>query len=278
MLSDVMDRGTGSAARQRGVRFPVGGKTGTTNDFKDAWFVGFSSLPRRRRLGRLRSAEERSADDAYGSRYALPIWSDFMRRTSRRRPPAGVRYPGRPARGAVVQRVVPPSRRGLPDLHGIPEGRRRYARPALPAAPGQRQAARPAIDRRLARRPWQEAERDLSIAELARSSQAPNPRTRPNAGNRSQACLTMRLRRGCRARLRIGWARYPSVGGESCLRRSDACIRFRTDPLRQGFGRQAIRLAASRRGPDVPAPASATSARGIGRRARGWRTAGARFL
>ena len=43
MLGDVIDRGTGSVVRRAGVTFPVGGKTGTTNDFKDAWFVGFSS-------------------------------------------------------------------------------------------------------------------------------------------------------------------------------------------------------------------------------------------
>ena len=43
MLRDVVDLGTGSAARRLGVRGPVGGKTGTTNDYRDAWFVGFSS-------------------------------------------------------------------------------------------------------------------------------------------------------------------------------------------------------------------------------------------
>ena len=86
MLSDVLDRGTGSAARRLGVRFPSGGKTGTTNDFKDAWFVGFSSslvvgvwvgFDQPKSIGR----------EGYGSRYALPIWSDFMRRASRVRPP-----------------------------------------------------------------------------------------------------------------------------------------------------------------------------------------------
>ena len=92
MLADVMDRGTGASARAAGVRFPVGGKTGTTNDFKDAWFVGFSSSvvagvwvghDQPRAIGR----------DAYGSRYALPIWSDFMRRIARRRPPQAFDVP-----------------------------------------------------------------------------------------------------------------------------------------------------------------------------------------
>jgi 1A family penicillin-binding protein len=92
MLSDVVDRGTGSAARKMGVRFPIAGKTGTTNDFKDAWFVGFSSsvvvgvwvgLDQPRSIGR----------EAYGSRYALPIWSEFMRRAARIRRPGVFEIP-----------------------------------------------------------------------------------------------------------------------------------------------------------------------------------------
>ena len=86
MLQDVVDRGTASDARRMGVRFAVGGKTGTTDDFKDAWFVGFSSslvvgvwvgFDQPATIGR----------EAYGARYALPIWSDFMRRAARVRPP-----------------------------------------------------------------------------------------------------------------------------------------------------------------------------------------------
>jgi len=92
MLSDVMDRGTGASARQSGVRFPVGGKTGTTNDFKDAWFVGFSSSLV---VGVWVGFDQPKTIDkeAYGSRYALPLWSDFMRRTSRRRPPQAFDVP-----------------------------------------------------------------------------------------------------------------------------------------------------------------------------------------
>ena len=85
MLEDVVDRGTGASARQLGVRGPVGGKTGSTNDYRDAWFVGFSSSvvvgvwvgfdqPERIRAG------------GTGARVALPIWADFMKRVSRRLP------------------------------------------------------------------------------------------------------------------------------------------------------------------------------------------------
>jgi 1A family penicillin-binding protein len=96
MLGDVLDRGTASAARSWGVRFPAGGKTGTTNGFKDAWFVGFSSSVV---VGVWVGFDkpETIASNAYGSRYALPIWSDFMRSAARRRParafevPAGMR-------------------------------------------------------------------------------------------------------------------------------------------------------------------------------------------
>ena len=84
MLSDVMDRGTGAPARQWGVRGPIGGKTGTTDDFKDAWFVGFSSSIV---VGVWVGFDQPKtiAPEAYGSKYALPIWSDFMRQALRYR-------------------------------------------------------------------------------------------------------------------------------------------------------------------------------------------------
>jgi 1A family penicillin-binding protein len=92
MLSDVMDRGTGAAARQWGIRAEVGGKTGTTDDFKDAWFVGFSSsLVVGVWVGY--DQPETIARDAYGARYALPIWSDFMRQALRHRPAASFEPP-----------------------------------------------------------------------------------------------------------------------------------------------------------------------------------------
>ena len=93
MLSDALDRGTGAPARRLGVRFPSGGKTGTTNDFKDAWFVGFSSSVV---AGVWVGFDQPNtiAADAYGSRYALPIWADFMQRASRIRPARAFERPG----------------------------------------------------------------------------------------------------------------------------------------------------------------------------------------
>jgi penicillin-binding protein 1A len=86
MLRDAVDRGTGSPARQLGIRFPIGGKTGTTNEFKDAWFVGFSSSVV---VGVWVGYDDPKTigADAYGARYALPIWADFMQRAARNRPP-----------------------------------------------------------------------------------------------------------------------------------------------------------------------------------------------
>ena len=86
MLRDVVDRGTGSAARSLGIYFPAGGKTGTTDDFHDAWFVGFSSsIVAGVWVGFDQPAE--IGPNAYGARVALPIWTEFMRRAVRKYPP-----------------------------------------------------------------------------------------------------------------------------------------------------------------------------------------------
>ncbi|HKE87969.1 MAG TPA: PBP1A family penicillin-binding protein [Vicinamibacterales bacterium] len=85
MLQDVVQRGTGAGVRAQGVRGDIGGKTGTTSEYRDAWFVGFSTSVV---VGVWVGYDQPHtiAEGASGSRVALPIWSDFMRRAARRLP------------------------------------------------------------------------------------------------------------------------------------------------------------------------------------------------
>jgi penicillin-binding protein 1A len=85
MLQDVTRRGTAASLQRQGLPMELAGKTGTTNDSHDAWFVGFSSsVVAGVWIGFDDPHTIRS--DASGSRIALPIWADFMRRTSKRLP------------------------------------------------------------------------------------------------------------------------------------------------------------------------------------------------
>lgn len=77
MMRDVVQRGTGAQAKVLG-REDVGGKTGSTNDHRDAWFSGFGGpLATTVWVGRddFRSLGYRE----YGGKAALPIWIDYMR-------------------------------------------------------------------------------------------------------------------------------------------------------------------------------------------------------
>ncbi|HKW19488.1 MAG TPA: PBP1A family penicillin-binding protein [Terriglobales bacterium] len=76
MLEAVVQHGTGVAATQ--LKLPLGGKTGTTNDFTDAWFVGFSPTMT---TGVWVGYDEKKSLGAKetGARAALPIWMQFMR-------------------------------------------------------------------------------------------------------------------------------------------------------------------------------------------------------
>jgi penicillin-binding protein 1A len=75
MLREVVLRGTGVAAAK--MPFPVAGKTGTTNDFTDAWFVGFSPAMT---CGVWMGFDEKKTLGAKetGAHAALPIWMNFM--------------------------------------------------------------------------------------------------------------------------------------------------------------------------------------------------------
>lgn len=79
MLESVLEtRGTGWAARAWGFQHPAAGKTGTTNDFADAWFVGFTPYVI---CGVWGGFHERQSlgNNMSGSRVALPVWTEFMK-------------------------------------------------------------------------------------------------------------------------------------------------------------------------------------------------------
>ena len=75
LMRGVVQRGTGVGALQLG--WPVGGKTGTVDDYTDAWFVGFDSEIT---VGVWVGYDDKKTlgDGEQGARVALPIWRDFM--------------------------------------------------------------------------------------------------------------------------------------------------------------------------------------------------------
>ena len=79
LLKGVLDRGTADFARRWGFTRPAAGKTGTTNDYKDAWFVGYTpDLLAVVWVG----FDNQSKLGLSGAQAALPIWTEFMKRAT----------------------------------------------------------------------------------------------------------------------------------------------------------------------------------------------------
>jgi penicillin-binding protein 1A len=76
LLQAVVQHGTAASASQ--LKHPLGGKTGTTNDFTDAWFIGFSPSVT---CGTWIGFDDRQSlgEKETGAHAALPMWMDFMR-------------------------------------------------------------------------------------------------------------------------------------------------------------------------------------------------------
>ncbi len=79
LLEGVLDFGTGHPARRRGFSRPAAGKTGTTNDYRDAWFVGFT--PDLLAVVWVGFDQKRPLNLA-GGEAALPIWTEFMKQAT----------------------------------------------------------------------------------------------------------------------------------------------------------------------------------------------------
>lgn len=78
MLQDVVNHGTGYSARQSGFRLPAGGKTGSTDDHSDAWFIGFTPrLAAGVWVGFDRP--QQIMRRGFASVVAVPAWAGFMK-------------------------------------------------------------------------------------------------------------------------------------------------------------------------------------------------------
>jgi penicillin-binding protein 1A len=101
MMKDVVRRGTAAGVWSAGFHLPAGGKTGTTNDGTNVWFIGFTSdLVAGVWMGFDRPKKIMS--DAQGGRLAAPAWTSFMTEVYRRKPAS----PDWPRPATVITREV----------------------------------------------------------------------------------------------------------------------------------------------------------------------------
>ena len=100
LMEEVLTRGTAASARSLGFKLPAAGKTGTTNDYKDAWFMGYTST--------LTCGVWVGFDQpvtiiphGYGAALALPVWTQLMNKAAQRYP-AEPLQPTMPIQHAMV--------------------------------------------------------------------------------------------------------------------------------------------------------------------------------
>jgi len=100
MMESVLENGTAASARALGFTAPAAGKTGTTDDYSDAWFVGYVpgvvsgvwvGFDRKQKIG----------PGMTGAAAALPIWVDVMLAATKNRPPQDFPVPS-----GVVSRLI----------------------------------------------------------------------------------------------------------------------------------------------------------------------------
>ena len=151
LLQAVVRQGTGAQAEVE-LHHPLGGKTGTTNDFTDAWFVGFSpSVTCGTWIGF--DTRESLGKGEQGAKAALPMWIDFMRAAIEGKDDEAFPTAGAPKKQLQVQVTAPddaekpeksdePADPDAPDPDAAPKTPAPIVRepapvtaPALPSAP-----------------------------------------------------------------------------------------------------------------------------------------------
>ena len=112
MLQNVVREGTARSLQWRGVDWPVAGKTGTTNNFRDAWFVGYT--PDILALVWV-GFDNGDSTGAAGAAAALPIWADLMKAIPQYRSGTDFKMPD------GVEKILVCSVTGRRALAGCPE-------------------------------------------------------------------------------------------------------------------------------------------------------------
>jgi membrane peptidoglycan carboxypeptidase len=135
MLADVITSGTGTTARASGFKLPAAGKTGTTDNFTDAWFVGYTPhLVTGVWFGMDKPVP--IMNRGFASVVAVPAWAEFMKQATAKdapdwfQPPADVekvticRLSGLRATDACRHGWMGPDyvHAGLTELPGVPAG------------------------------------------------------------------------------------------------------------------------------------------------------------
>jgi penicillin-binding protein 1B len=120
-LQGVFQYGTAASAERLGLDFPAAGKTGTTDDYRDAWFLGYT---RHLVCGVWVGFDDPRTIGLTGAAAALPAWIDFMKASERRPesgfgpPPAGITMVAiDPASGGIATSACPRVQ-NLPFLDG----------------------------------------------------------------------------------------------------------------------------------------------------------------
>src|SRR6059036_36495 len=85
LMEEVLTQGTAASARSLGFKLPAAGKTGTTNDYKDAWFLGYTSTLT---CGVWVGFDQPTTiiPHGYGAALALPVWVQVMNKAAQNYP------------------------------------------------------------------------------------------------------------------------------------------------------------------------------------------------
>jgi penicillin-binding protein 1A len=116
-MQSVIQEGTGQRAKALGR--PAAGKTGTTNDTRDAWFIGFipNNLVAGAWIGY--DIEKPLGSHETGAVAALPLWLEFMKEATAKKPVENFSVPG----GIVFVRIDPATGEPIPPGRLNPFGR-----------------------------------------------------------------------------------------------------------------------------------------------------------